>query len=75
MVEFLMRARLPSNEGAMEAEIVLRDFGESRPHRYVTHQHNIQYGEHEGFYWGHYFSDLKEAQQDFIERCNRKGIG
>lgn len=75
MVDFLMRARLPSSEGSMEAEIVLRDMGENRPHRYVTHQHNIMFGDGDGFYWGHYFSDRAEAEKDFFARCKERGIG
>lgn len=59
---------MPKSEGSMDAEIVLRDMGEGRPHRYATHQHNIAEGDHNGFYWGHYHSELAGAYNDFMIR-------
>lgn len=51
-LDYIARARMPKSEGSMDAEIVLRDMGEGRPHRYVTHQHNIAEGDTNGFLLG-----------------------
>lgn len=72
-MEILARASLPKREGNMDAEIVLRYFDHNTCTPYVTHQHNIQYGEKDGYYWGHYFKTLEEAQVDFVERCKERG--
>ena len=42
---------------------VLADTGGHHP--YVTWMENTQTG---GFFWGHYFATLKEAEQDFRKR-------
>jgi hypothetical protein len=71
--KFLARASLPDRSGCQPAEIVLREF-DSGYHRFVTHQHNINNGENDGYYWGHYFDNESEARKDFHERCKRNGI-
>jgi hypothetical protein len=70
---FLARVKLPDAPGCEEAEIVLRDMGLDAHQRYVTHQHNMRHGNYDGFYWGHYFTDLEQARTDFVERCRQKG--
>lgn len=47
-------------------EITLREWGEGQ---WVTHFHNLQ---DNGYYHGHYFSDLAQAEADFEERVRKE---
>lgn len=62
----------------------IRDQHRSIPHRivlrhepgslqpYITHMENLEIKDgtfvHESFYWGHYFSNLEDAEKDFLAR-------
>lgn len=71
----LREATLPDKPGNLPAVLVLRDFGPTRPHRYVTHQGNRSGDKAlDGYYWGHYFDDYYEANADFKQRCADKGV-
>lgn len=48
--------------GLAPGEITLREWKEGE---WVTHFHNLQDG---GYYHGHYFTDLAEAEADYDQR-------
>lgn len=73
MRNILARARLPERSGCIAAEIVLCYLTHNNHTPYVTWQHNLPDGENDGFYWGHYFTDLHDANVDFIVRCQKSG--
>ncbi|UTU07695.1 hypothetical protein CcrC1_gp503 [Caulobacter phage C1] len=73
----LLAQNLPGRPGMLPAWIVLRDMGPKSHHRYVTHM-RLEYpaideaGPKYGFDHGHYFADLREAIEDYSQRCADK---
>ena len=63
------------SDGMNPHRVVLR-FIEGELHPYVTHMESMKVQDsntlvHDEFYWGHYFSNKEEAENDFNERsCN-----
>lgn len=55
---------IPSAQGLAPGEITLREWGTDE---WVTHFHNLQDG---GYYYGHYFTDLAQAEADYEKRVN-----
>ncbi len=62
-----------NREGYMDSFIVLRK-KESKDGRieFITH---VWTPENNAYFWGHYFTDKKDAWKDFGERCDKYGVG
>ena len=58
----------PAREATREGAVLLVDRGEDSPHRYVTAWAGT--GDKE-WCWGHYYSDLAEATEDYASRSDR----
>ena len=67
-MKLLKEFKTPGDEFTAPGAEVLRHNEANKFHPYVTHWRNDQDG---GFYVGHYFSNLKDAEDDFEERCRR----
>ncbi len=64
----LQHSPIQIQEGLQPYRFVLRHLpGEFQP--FVTHRENMKLEggtwKHRDFYWGHYFSEQKEAEEDF----------
>jgi len=53
----------------------------TKPNEYATHLENLELGpvgfrskKNREFYWGHYFTSLADAKEDFNARCKRYGL-
>jgi len=63
-----MARALPHRDGYLDAEIILAHLSENEATPFVTWQRNVKDG---STYWGHYFTDLREALDDFESRGAR----
>lgn len=69
MIRTLLEHPTPGSGITAPGAVVLRHAPETSPyHPYQTHWRNDQDGVH---YYGHYFTTLEEARQDYEARCKR----
>jgi hypothetical protein len=61
----LQRRAKDAQFGQVKAEIVLVHLKDNNCTPYVTWQRNIEDG---AVYWGHYFTELRNAKADFANR-------
>ena len=64
--KILKSCPIPQKPATPPGEITLREWCEGK--EWATHFHNLEDG---GYYYGHYFTNLEEAEADFQEQVKK----
>lgn len=73
MKTIMVSKEKPGDDSTLPLRIVLSDKGDKITKRYATHV-EVRINASTSKCWGHYFDDLMEATQDYIDRCQKAEV-